>query len=747
MKKCILTLTIMALASMAFAGQTTTVIFNDSFDRAANNDIDASSTGMSGVASPVTYVESGDADASNEGLTNIENNQLQLADGPNMSVLYIDHNFINSEILAAGGLRIGMTIVSNNATFAENERYCGFGIGNTLDECINNSLDFNNPGFRGRPDNNDGSSDIWVGWSPNSSGKVQVYKNGPTSNGGENYDIEGIELTGNNRLELELFFSDFSAGSEVTAYIMWDSEIIGVESFEWDNTNENYIGINCRQGGTGFTIDDLKIDAIVNNRAQSPYPPVGDRNNIGQGTISLEWDKGLGITVNEHLVYVTQGLDANGDPNMVGPDVIANGVSVADEPDNSMQYEITVDFDQTIYWRVDEVTNSGTIKGETWSFETKRTVPEILTQPVNDADFEGQPASVFVEALSITTPKFKWYRSVDNSSETWDDDTELTGLVDNMDTYSIASLTTSDEGYYYCIITNEDALDLEATETYVVSNPAYITVKRMVLYWDMEDSVFADMSGNGNDAIDESVKADPADPNITKPTLVADVPGNVGSSSAEFIVEENGDYDRLTASLDLDLDEDDTTVEPQRFHEGYTLTFWAKPTTVPQANLTGLFNNEGGSDDFQISFSHLAEGGSVSYHNDTTWQIGPATTEWFQIAIVCDGTSTTAYYNLEGHNRVDMNNVANTLFGVFRVGTNRSTALPYNGLIDDVKIWNYPLEFEELADDYYAVTGNPSCKELPALDISGNCIVDIEDLAIFAGSWLDCLIYPEHECY
>jgi hypothetical protein len=251
------------------------VLFSDSFDRADSLDIDSGApTGMGGTLGTMSYYERDDElyMIINPGgdplvastLSNIKENQLYMADGPNMGLLYMEHNFTDSQILTDGGMKIGLTIVSNNAGFTDNDRFVGFGVGNTLTESQNAWFDFNGDGFRGRIDNWTGFSDLWIGWSPNNGGKLQVYKNGPTSQGGENYAIEGITLNGNDRLELELFFDSFADGSPVNANILWNGAVVGTESFGWDADGllENYIGINARQGGTGFTVDDLAIETI-----------------------------------------------------------------------------------------------------------------------------------------------------------------------------------------------------------------------------------------------------------------------------------------------------------------------------------------------------------------------------------------------------------------------------------------------------------------------------------------------------
>jgi hypothetical protein len=247
------------------------VLFSDSFNRANNVDIDASTDGMGGSLGSLAYVEIGDdsiyGQQSGTGLpypelTSIVDNQLYMAYGTNMTTMYLDHNFTDSEITAAGGMKIGLTIV-NGGNFTDNDRFVGFGVGNTLSECQNVWFDFNGDGFRGRIDNWTGFSDLWVGWSPNNGGKIQVYKNGPTSEGGANYAIEGTSLTGNDRLELELFFDSFDDGAAVNANIRWNGVVVGTESFAWDTDGllENYIGINARQGNY-MIVDDLLIETI-----------------------------------------------------------------------------------------------------------------------------------------------------------------------------------------------------------------------------------------------------------------------------------------------------------------------------------------------------------------------------------------------------------------------------------------------------------------------------------------------------
>ncbi len=265
---------LMVMLLMMALNANATVLFSDNYNRANDNNIDASSGGMGGSLGSLTYVEIGDDEIypvqSGTGnpypeLTHIENNQLYMATGTNMSTMYLDHNFTDAAILSDGGMKIGLSIIQDLGAGTTGQYFAGFGVGNTLQECEDVWFDHNGTGFRGQVGNSlqEGVSDLWVGWSPRFGGIIQVFKNGPTEKGGENYNIENISLTGNDRLELELFFDSFGDGSTVNANILWNGTVVGTDSFAWDADTmlENYIGINGRQAA-GFVVDDLVIQTI-----------------------------------------------------------------------------------------------------------------------------------------------------------------------------------------------------------------------------------------------------------------------------------------------------------------------------------------------------------------------------------------------------------------------------------------------------------------------------------------------------
>ena len=58
------------------------------------------------------------------------------------------------------------------------------------------------------------------------------------------------------------------------------------------------------------------------------------------------------------------------------------------------------------------------------------------------------------------------------------------------------------------------------------------------------------------------------------------------------------------------------------------------------------------------------------------------------------------------------------------------------GAIDDIKFYNYPLSVAEIQQEYVDVTGNSICADPPVADVTGDCLVNLNDLAMLAAEWL-----------
>jgi len=73
-------------------------------------------------------------------------------------------------------------------------------------------------------------------------------------------------------------------------------------------------------------------------------------------------------------------------------------------------------------------------------------------------------------------------------------------------------------------------------------------------------------------------------------------------------------------------------------------------------------------------------------------------------------------------------------------GTIVESQMLHNAAIDDIRVYNYALTDDEIADIYNNVTGGSLCvhqSDLGQFDTDGDCEITIVDFAAFAAKWLD----------
>jgi hypothetical protein len=262
--------------------QAQTTLFSDSFDRPDNRNIDGSLVGIvdntgsslavDGVYSqphvdPV-YESTGvdDGDASTGGGADITGGQLRLAVGPGTSCAYVNHNFVNAAILSAGGFRVSLDITGYAQSARQNGG--GFAIGMSAAEAASAGDAYNtsnpnmtgayNPdpyGVTGQPVGPSIVSDFWIGirgnrslaWGSSTGNVLGIGQNGlPTKTGS---------------IAVNFAVSDFNAGSTVNYEVFYNGASQGTGSFLWSGNNENYIGIDARDG-TAVSFDNFAITLI-----------------------------------------------------------------------------------------------------------------------------------------------------------------------------------------------------------------------------------------------------------------------------------------------------------------------------------------------------------------------------------------------------------------------------------------------------------------------------------------------------
>ena len=259
------------------------ILFQDTFDRDDNRNIDASLTGItdntgSALAVDGVYSQphvdpvyestgSDDGDAANGGGADITGGELRLAVGPGTSNAYVNHNFINSEILTAGGFTVSLDITGYSGTARQHGG--GFAIGMSEAEAASAGDAFNyidglnmtgayNPdpyGITGQPVGPSIVSDFWIGLRGNNS----------LAWGSSTGNVLGLPQgalpakTGS--ISVTFFVTDFNAGSTVDYQVFYNGDSQGTGSFTWSETNANYIGVDARDG-TAVKLDNLSVNTI-----------------------------------------------------------------------------------------------------------------------------------------------------------------------------------------------------------------------------------------------------------------------------------------------------------------------------------------------------------------------------------------------------------------------------------------------------------------------------------------------------
>ena len=122
--------------------------------------------------------------------------------------------------------------------------------------------------------------------------------------------------------------------------------------------------------------------------------------------------------------------------------------------------------------------------------------------------------------------------------------------------------------------------------------------------------------------------------------------------------------------------------------------------------------------------------------------------QWHYHTLIFDGSKFYSYIN-----GVIMNRDGITDFNfaempdVIWVGNEDDTYGTFNnaldGAIDDLKLYNYPMDALEVATEYTNVSGSWVCNTFPEFDFNNDCKVGLDDLAQIMNSWLDCGIVPD----
>ena len=383
-------------------------------------------------------------------------------------------------------------------------------------------------------------------------------------------------------------------------------------------------------------------------RARNPEPVDG---TLGVTTPLFSWTAGSSAVF--HDIY----LDTS--PELGPEDLIAPRWMAA-----VYWYAPGLEPGATYYWKVDEIDADGTIHpGKVWTF-TYSPEEAWMPQPADGVPYVD-PNTTLTWIAGLTGLSHDVYLGTDEAAVVAGVDDAFKG-----NTYGTSFVTG----------------DLEAETTY---------------YWRVDE-----VDTDGNKVIGEvwSFTTLPEIP-ITDPNFVAWWKADEGVGSRVIDWSGHGNHGTFNgapqwvegfdgAALNFD---GETQSAVYYFDDvtwlAYTVTAWAKADVLWQSNNTPVCSTyattAGG---FQFSFD--AEN-NYQYHGDVDYIMGPASLGWVHLAVTYDGANATAYYN--GDPVGTFVPAADDLaWSKFAIGVNRAEDNWFDGSVDDFRVYNRELSFEEI---------------------------------------------------
>ncbi len=496
-----------------------------------------------------------------------------------------------------------------------------------------------------------------------------------------------------------------------------------------------------------FAIDATGAYPPPTDKAQGPTPdngePLYDRDD------DLSWNAPDLGTVDHYVL----NLRAN-DPNWFDT---ANNTVV--DPATSPHEPGTLEFDTEYFWRVDVVTATDTVEGSTWLFTTAPANPVVLTDPAGMTVAAGHPANLFIEHLNGAS--FQWYQ----------DGVPVPG--ETATTLDIASVQLGDEGLYHCVVMNA------AEPDGVASAKGLLMTRRHVAAWQFENNLAEDggvligqmakhvqeVDGTGAGVVDEN-----GDPVLVDLSAEAD-PNYVAGYHGQGI-EFFGDKEHVLVP---------GTEEAFDFYpQGLTASVWVKATGgmgTFSAMVSKMFNSATSSVDRGWVLNHrnstglprtqIMQWGSMDgpalFPNEFGTNQNLHDGNWHQVVLTFEKAvyyEDTDEYRQQGRIYVDGGGVkyvdgSAVWYRTIASSTGEPLTCPdvplmigidelgggggIIGVIDDVNIWSYPLTADEVAALYQQDVPGAICVDLEGLefDTNNDCVINLEDFAVFAATWLN----------
>jgi hypothetical protein len=556
--------------------------------------------------------------------------------------------------------------------------------------------------------------------------QVCAYRNRDLSeaNIGREFQWLGQATTDTEMFVIRIDFG--TTGDNVTVYRnpsldiepVMDPHLVGSNSLNFDGIT---MSAWVDPGGRTAHFDEICVastyaDAVrfynMPARAQNVSPLDGAVDIPGNQSVILSWQAGTGVTPADYQVFFSDVLD----------DVLsANDLAYQGSTTSTSMTIDHINTDTTYYWSVTETADPNDIPGVIWTFETNKTYPVVVNQPVNQRVFAGEDALFTFEVTSETPEFYQWYDAdgilIDGGNISG---TQTAALM-------ISAAQIANQGDYYCEVSNSAGT--------ISSNPAELLIKRTVGHWALDQPAgsdpnvaWLDLSGSGNNL----------QPTFTIPSTYTWTEGADGTANGALVFD--GQFALGTMKADGTMNDIPIGNKP------YSISAFIKPAISANNGFVGWGNygttNQANAikiDGWNVWHYWWARdlGGTRDYSLvDETWHYVVATYDGTVRAVYIDGLQVAS--DIPGQHTVPNNE--NFLIG--KTNATDPNVEFFNGALDEVIVYNYTVSAITIAQIYTSVMGGDVCVLPPAYDLTGDCKVNIDDIAALASGWLDCGLVP-----
>ncbi len=442
-------------------------------------------------------------------------------------------------------------------------------------------------------------------------------------------------------------------------------------SFTTVSAHSNAAGIGARRSQDAFDntatgdyfgglIDDVQIysealpleeilDILAGRpKARNPEPADG---TLGVTTPLFSWTPGSFAVF--HDIYLDTSPEL-GPEDLIAPRWMAP----------VYWYAAGLEPGTTYYWKVDEIDPDGTVHpGRVWTF-TYSPNEAWMPQPADGVPYVD-PNTTLTWIAGLTGLSHDVYLGTDEAAVTDGADDVFKG-----NTYE-TSFVTGDleaETTYYWRIDEVDTGGNKVTGevwSFTTLPEIPITDPNFVVWWKADEGIGSrviDWSGHGNHGTFNG------EPQWVEGFDGAALNFDGGTQSAVYY------FNDVTWSA-------------------YTMAVWAKADVLWQSNNSSICatyaTTAGG---FQFSFDAA---NNYQYHADVDYIMGPASLGWVHLAVTYNGVNATAYYN--GDPVGTFVPAADDLaWNKFAIGVNRAEDNWFDGSVDDFRVYNRELSFEEI---------------------------------------------------